>query len=315
MSNVLLLRHGKSDWDADVNDFHRPLNKRGKRACQRIGHWMQQHGYSIDQVWSSPAFRAIESAEKTVKTLSLPVSIIEQVPSLYEASTATLLELISKARQLSATTLIVGHNSSMEMALSTLVPEQLAGYDSEKIMATATLAHLYFDDDGYIELKRLLQPKTLPKQFEVITQQGKIKANRPPYYFQQSGVVPYRRFEGKWQVMLVAKKSKSKWGLPKGIVEPGLSSLQSAAKEAMEEAGVLGNIEDKVLGMYQHHKWGGVCDISIYPLQVEQCLDDAAWESQQRTRRWFFIDEVGEFIDNDDIIEIVDSLVSHLGAA
>ncbi len=314
MSNVLLLRHGKSDWDSDVNDFHRPLNKRGKRASQRIGHWMQQHGYSIDQVWSSPAFRAIETAEKTIKTLSLPVSLIEQVPSLYEASTATLLELIAKARQSSATTLIVAHNPSMEMALSTLVAEQLAQYDTEKIMATATLAHLYFDCDGNVELKRLIQPKTLPKHFEVMTKQGTVKANRPPYYFLQSGAIPYRSHEGKWQIMLVTNKNKTKWGLPKGIVEPGLSSIQSAAKEAMEEAGVIGNIENKVLGMYQHHKWGGVCDITIYPLQVEQCLEDTAWESHKRIRRWFFIDEASEHIENADIVEIIHALATHLGA-
>jgi phosphohistidine phosphatase len=115
--------------------------------------------------------------------------------------------------------------------------------------------------------------------------------------------------------MLVAKKNKLKWGLPKGIVEPGMSSLQSAAKEAMEEAGVLGNIENKVLGMYQHHKWGGVCDITIYPLQVEQCLDEAAWESNKRMRRWVFIDDVSDYIENDDIIDIVNVLAMHLDSA
>jgi phosphohistidine phosphatase len=94
-----------------------------------------------------------------------------------------------------------------------------------------------------------------------------------------------------------------------------MSSWQSAAKEAMEEAGVLGNIDNTVLGMYQHHKWGGVCDITIYPLQVEQCLDEAAWESHKRTRQWFFIDEVSEHIDNDDILEIVNALTIHLGTA
>ncbi len=314
MTNILLLRHGKSDWDVDVNDFHRPLNKRGKRAAQRIGHWMQQHGYSVDQVWSSPAYRAIETAEKTIKTLSLPVSLIEQMPSLYEASTATLLDIIAKARQTSATTLIVGHNPAMEMALNALVPEQLAKLDTEKIMATATLAHLFFDEDGSVELKRLIQPKTLPKQFEFTTERGLKRADRPPYYFHQSGVLPYRYHQGKWQIMLITKTDKTTWILPKGIVEPGLSSMESAAKEAMEEAGVTGHIDTKVLGMYQHHKWGGVCDITIYPLQVENCLEDDTWESNKRTRRWFSFDDAIETIENEDIIEIIHALAVHIGA-
>ena len=34
---LLLLRHGKSDWNSDTRDFNRPLNKRGKRNVQQIG--------------------------------------------------------------------------------------------------------------------------------------------------------------------------------------------------------------------------------------------------------------------------------------
>ena len=34
---LLLLRHGKSDWSVGVDDFYRPLKDRGKRAAQRVG--------------------------------------------------------------------------------------------------------------------------------------------------------------------------------------------------------------------------------------------------------------------------------------
>ena len=36
---LLILRHGKSDWDKTVDDYHRPLKNRGKRGAQRIGVW------------------------------------------------------------------------------------------------------------------------------------------------------------------------------------------------------------------------------------------------------------------------------------
>lgn len=316
MTDILLLRHGKSDWKVDVNDFHRPLNKRGKRAAQRIGHWMQRQGYILDRVWSSPATRAVETAEKTIKALGLPVSVIEQIPNLYEASTANILDVISEARRQQGTTLIVGHNPSMEVALNVLVPdEQLEEFDTDKLMPTATLAHIHFDDEGKATLKQLIHPKTLPEQFDISTEFGLEFADRPPYYFQQSGVIPYRFHDGEWQVLLVTKSKKTKWGLPKGIVEPGLSPVESAAKEAMEEAGVLGHVEDEVLGVYQHKKWGWVCDITIYPMRVTECLGDADWESNKRNRRWISLADAAEYIENDDITAMILALASRVGTS
>jgi phosphohistidine phosphatase len=33
---LLLLRHGKSDWGVSSDDFHRPLKIQGKRSAQRV---------------------------------------------------------------------------------------------------------------------------------------------------------------------------------------------------------------------------------------------------------------------------------------
>ncbi len=35
LRELLILRHGKSDWSGDKDDFNRPLEDRGKRAAQR----------------------------------------------------------------------------------------------------------------------------------------------------------------------------------------------------------------------------------------------------------------------------------------
>ena len=61
---LLILRHGKSDWEAGTDDFHRPLKDRGKRGAQRVGVWLLQQGLLPDHVVSSPAERAIVTAEK-----------------------------------------------------------------------------------------------------------------------------------------------------------------------------------------------------------------------------------------------------------
>lgn len=314
MTDIFLLRHGKSDWEVDVNNFHRPLCNRGKRAAQRIGLWMQQQRIHLDNIWSSPAQRAIETTEKTIKVLGLPVSMIETVDELYDASTANIMDMIDKARQQDGSTLIVGHNPSIEMALNLLVPEQLALEADDKVVPTATLAHIKFDEEGKADLKQLIRPKTLPKHFPVETSEGVIFAERPAYYFQQSGVVPYRYYQEQWQVLLVTKSHKATWSLPKGIVEPGLSAIESAAKEAMEEAGISGEVMTDLLGCYQHKKWGGICDIALYPMQVHGLLDDAAWESNKRNRRWFSFSDAIAQVEDDDIKQILMKLATQLGA-
>ncbi|HHD56938.1 MAG TPA: histidine phosphatase family protein, partial [Desulfobulbaceae bacterium] len=54
---LLILRHGKSDWNKPVDDFHRPLKKRGRKNAARIGAWMRVQGIIPDIVLSSPAVR------------------------------------------------------------------------------------------------------------------------------------------------------------------------------------------------------------------------------------------------------------------
>lgn len=64
---LLLLRHGKSDWDTDTDDFNRPLKDRGKRGAQRVGVWLLRQGLLPDLVIASPAERALVTAENAAR--------------------------------------------------------------------------------------------------------------------------------------------------------------------------------------------------------------------------------------------------------
>ena len=56
----------------------------------------------------------------------------------------------------------------------------------------------------------------------------------PDWIYRQSAVVPYLWREDELHVVLVTSARSRRWGIPKGIVDPGLSPAQSAAKEAKE---------------------------------------------------------------------------------
>jgi len=99
-------------------------------------------------------------------------------------------------------------------------------------------------------------------------------ADKPDWLFRQSGVIPI--LENRI-VLITAIKSK-RWIIPKGVVDQGLSPQESAAKEAMEEAGIIGKVGSKMIGMYQYDKWGGTCKVKVYPLYVEKLLNH--WEEK-----------------------------------
>ena len=64
----------------------------------------------------------------------------------------------------------------------------------------------------------------------------------------QSGIIPFCRKDDHIEILLITNMKKDKWGIPKGLVEEGLSASESAQKEAFEEAGIYGRIYKPSLG-------------------------------------------------------------------
>ena len=77
-------------------------------------------------------------------------------------------------------------------------------------------------------------------------------AKVPAWMYRQSAVIPHRKGPNGLEVLLVTSRRGTRWLLPKGVVEPDLTPAVSAQKEAMEEAGVRGQIDDRPLGTYQY---------------------------------------------------------------
>ena len=70
-------------------------------------------------------------------------------------------------------------------------------------------------------------------------------STKPSWLYQQSAVIPI--FDDK--IVLITSRRKKRWIIPKGVIELGLAPEDSAAKEALEEAGVVGSVSPRELGM------------------------------------------------------------------
>ena len=72
MKTLLLLRHAKSSWDdPTLQDFDRPLNKRGIEAAALVGKFMRKREVRPDLVLSSPAKRAAQTVALVMESARL----------------------------------------------------------------------------------------------------------------------------------------------------------------------------------------------------------------------------------------------------
>ncbi|MBI4815327.1 MAG: histidine phosphatase family protein [Deltaproteobacteria bacterium] len=120
---LVLLRHAKSSWKhSDLADLDRPLNKRGRVAAPRIGLWLKEKRIVPDRILSSPARRAIDTAELALSALGSHAAA-ELEPALYLAEPAQIWDVIRARGHEARCLMIVGHNEGMEELVSELASE------------------------------------------------------------------------------------------------------------------------------------------------------------------------------------------------
>ena len=71
----------------------------------------------------------------------------------------------------------------------------------------------------------------------------------------QVGALPFRRLsDGGFKILLITSRESRRWVIPKGWPMKGRKPYEAAAREAYEEAGLLGEIGKRPLGFYLYEK-------------------------------------------------------------
>ena len=308
---LLLLRHGKSDWNRGTEDFHRPLKDRGNRDAERIGVWLHREGLEPHHWISSPAERARITAERCAAAMEQDMRLIQYDDRIYEAGLSPLLSVIAAAPADAQRVLLVGHNPGLEDLLIHLTADRVPIHEDGKLLPTATLARLTMPDDwshlsaGCAHLLSITRPGGLPQMFPFPSPHGQELRKRPAYYYRQCAALPYRLRNGKAEFLVVTSRGRKHWVLPKGIQDPGLKPWEAAAKEALEEAGIKGELEPTELGVYRYRKWGADCEVSVFPMAVTRVLDSADWPEHNRRRKWLAPKKVIELLEQPKLKSLV----------
>lgn len=115
MKTLVVLRHAKSSWkDSDLDDFDRPLNKRGKRDASEMGRRLAERGCRPGLVLVSPARRAratIDALAEQFAGDAAPGIVADR--RLYEASPWTILSVVQGVDDAHDCAMIVGHNPGL----------------------------------------------------------------------------------------------------------------------------------------------------------------------------------------------------------
>ncbi len=121
-TELLLLRHAKSDWHTGTETDHaRPLNERGRQAAPRMGRFMLQQGLIPDRILCSTATRTRETCTglQTMWPHKVPT---EYLDAIYEARLDVLRKTIAPHLADGTRLLVIGHNPGMEHLLHHLIP-------------------------------------------------------------------------------------------------------------------------------------------------------------------------------------------------
>lgn len=126
------------------------------------------------------------------------------------------------------------------------------------------------------------------------------------WVYEQAGALPYRIQNGLLEVLLITNKKKTKWLIPKGLVDDSRFPEHTAANEAFEEAGLKGHLFQFPVSHYSYKKWGGRCDVRVYLMEVQEEVTPFL-EQGERELRWCSVDEAVLLVNNEDLRDIIDS--------
>jgi len=148
MKTLFLVRHAKSSRDdTALPDRDRPLADRGKRDVAKMGKRLAERDVKPDLIMSSPAVRALATAEVIATSLGCKRKDIVVTDRLYAGNADDLLDLIQALGDKFEHVMLVGHNPEL-----TELAHRLSGEITD--LPTCAIAEFTFDAKSWPDIGR-----------------------------------------------------------------------------------------------------------------------------------------------------------------
>lgn len=148
MKTLLLIRHAKSSWkDPVLTDLQRPLKKRGIRNASDMAGRLAALDHAVEQVFTSPARRAIETLELMTEATGFGRDATQVLADLYSFDYDDVMLTLRKLDDRWQSVAVVGHNPAITDLVNFLALEHIAN------IPTCGIALLRLDIDQWAEMR------------------------------------------------------------------------------------------------------------------------------------------------------------------
>lgn len=155
------------------------------------------------------------------------------------------------------------------------------------------------------------KPAPMAQLVAAVTMAAAIEFAPPAPARNQFAALPWRAAGPDVEVLLITSRDTGRWVIPKGWPIKGLRWEASAAREAYEEAGVMGVASNETIGVYHYGKrmQSGRTHpvrVLVFPLEVISVAE--SWpERDQRNRCWMAPRDAAALVDEPELKLIISS--------
>ena len=107
VTHLILMRHAEAD--RGLNDFDRPLTKRGHQQAAQAGAWLAERGYIPEQIMSSAALRTRQTTTWVSDALGEKGPTAHLDEGLYEVGASRIIARINGVSENVRSVLVVSH--------------------------------------------------------------------------------------------------------------------------------------------------------------------------------------------------------------
>lgn len=160
MKILTLVRHAKSSWEGNFKDFDRPLNDRGLQDLPKMVEKTKDFNLDPELVLSSPAKRALTTANAFVVGMGIQRDNFVLNQNLYDFSGEYLVNTIKSVNDSVNSLMVFGHNHAITYFVNAFGSQYIDN------VPTCGLVTIQFSVDSWFDIKkgntvRILFPKEL----------------------------------------------------------------------------------------------------------------------------------------------------------
>ena len=134
----------------------------------------------------------------------------------------------------------------------------------------------------------------------------------PPEEPIRCAALPYRIHEGAVEVLLITRRGRPGWIIPKGKVDQELGPGESARREAVEEAGVEGEVSSAAFEEYRH---GGDDEPLVHVFLLRVTRELRTWpEANERERQWVGVHGAAGQVGDPGLARVLSSAAAYFAA-